>query len=446
MTAAAPRLKSLLPRSLFGRSLVILLVPIVVLQLVVGTIFFQRHYQRVTQQMTSSFAVGLQYVTRHVEGTDDSASVHGWLASIAPVLDATVTLVPGATVKPEVRRGLFDLTGQTIADTLRSTLSAPFSIDLASDSRSAQIRIATSHGVLATDVPRSRLSVSNPHQLLVLMILAAILLATIAVLFLRNQVKPIRRLAEAAEAFGKGRSLAYRPGGAEEVRRAGTAFLSMRARIERQIEQRTQMLSGVSHDLRTPLTRMKLTLALMEEDEETADLREDVDQMERMLSEFLDFARGDTTEVSESVDAFALGRGIAEQAERTGHALELVEQDESPGHHLVDLRPVAVSRAVLNLTSNAARYGSRARLTVRLTPRALIFAVEDDGPGIPAEMRSEAVQPFARLDQARNQNAGGNVGLGLSIAMDVARSHGGALALSESPDLHGLRAELRLPR
>jgi two-component system, OmpR family, osmolarity sensor histidine kinase EnvZ len=277
-------------------------------------------------------------------------------------------------------------------------------------------------------------------------VIAAFLLATIAVIFLRNQVKPIRRLAEAAEAFGKGRSLAFRPAGAEEVRRAGTAFLSMRSRIERQIDQRMQMLSGVSHDLRTPLTRMKLTLALMDEDEEVQALREDLNQMERMLSEFLDFARGDVTEATESVNALALGRNIAEQAARSGHATDYIVQDLSPGDHAMHLRPTAVSRAVLNLTANAARYGTSRRLTLRITPRALAFIVEDDGPGIPPGQREDALQPFSRLDRARSQNDGGNVGLGLSIAMDVARSHGGSLMLGESVTLRGLRAEFRLPR
>jgi two-component system osmolarity sensor histidine kinase EnvZ len=288
--------------------------------------------------------------------------------------------------------------------------------------------------------------VSNPHQLLVVMLLASVILSAIAVLFLRNQIRPIRALAEAAEAFGKGRSVPFRPAGAEEVRRAAGAFLSMRSRIERQIEQRTQMLSGVSHDLRTPLTRMRLTLALMEEDEETEGLRKDVDQMERMLGEFLAFARGDGLEESAATDPFALAAALAEDARRGGAEVALVETDETPGDQLVTLRPMAVRRAVENLIANAARHGTRIRLEVRLTSRSLEFVVEDDGPGIPPEDRARALAPFVRLDAARNQDGDGGVGLGLSIAMDVARSHGGALELGESATLRGLRAALRLPR
>ena len=196
------------------------------------------------------------------------------------------------------------------------------------------------------------------------------MLAAIAVIFLRNQVRPIRTLAEAAEAFGKGRSLPFRPAGAEEVRRAGLAFVAMRSRIERQIEQRTQMLSGVSHDLRTPLTRMKLTLALMDETDETRDLMQDADQMERMLGEFLAFARGDSLEETVPADPFALAAGVAENARRTGASVELVQVDENGGG-AVPLRRLAVARALQNLVANAARHGSHVLLTVRTGPRWL---------------------------------------------------------------------------
>jgi two-component system osmolarity sensor histidine kinase EnvZ len=439
--------KSLLPRSLFGRALTILLVPIVVLQLVVGLFFFQRHYQRVTEQMTAGVAVGLNYATRQAEAFPQPAVAAEAIAEAGGPLGLGMRLAPERSIVPSVIRPPFDFTGATIAATLHDRLDRPLRLDLASDPRVARLEIQTDNGVLTTWVPRSRLSVSNPHQLLVLMILAAMLLAAIAVIFLRNQIRPIRSLAEAADAFGKGRALSYRPGGAEEVRRAGSAFLSMRARIERQIEQRTQMLSGVSHDLRTPLTRMKLTLALMDEDDEDASaLRDDVDQMDRMLSEFLDFARGDSTEATVGSDPFALARDLIDQSARTGNGIELVEINETPDDSELYLRPIAVGRALQNLMTNAARFGRRNRLTVRLTTRWVAFTVEDDGPGIPEADRAAALQPFARLDTARNQDAGANVGLGLSITLDVARSHGGTLTLTDSPDLGGLRAELRLPR
>ena len=235
---------------------------------------------------------------------------------------------PGGTILPESRRRAFDATGSRIISTLDASIDRPLSVDLASDSRNALITIATSVGTLDAKIPRSRLAVSNPHQLLVLMLMASLVLGTLSVLFLRNQVKPIRKLAEAAEAFGKGRSLAFRPTGAEEVRRAGTAFLAMRSRLERQIDQRTQMLSGVSHDLRTPLTRMKLTIALMDPSDESRDLEYDIKQMERMLAEFLAFARADILEEADPTDPFELADRVADSLRRLGRSI--VRVDEGP--------------------------------------------------------------------------------------------------------------------
>ena len=451
--AAMASLKSFLPRSLFGRALAILLVPIVVLQLVVGLVFFQRHYLRVAEQMTRSVAYGLSYAASRAEAAGSPAAATAAVDALGLPFDLRLDITPGGSFTPGVERGPLDFTGAKVVDTLRSTLRRPLRIDLLSDSRAATIQIRTEAGMLEAVVPRDRLSVSNPHQLLVLMILAAMVLTAVAVVFLRNQVRPIRTLAEAAEAFGKGRSLPFRPAGAEEVRRAGAAFLSMRSRLERQIEQRTQMLSGVSHDLRTPLTRMKLTLALMDEGEETHDLLQDVDQMERMLGAFLAFARGDGLEETVPTDPFVLAEAIADDARRAGATVRLACLDETaplgsapPPARLVAIRPGAMRRAVENLVGNAAAHGQCLALTVRFSARTLTFVVEDDGAGIPEADRARALQPFARLDEARSPNPAGSVGLGLSIALDVARSHGGSLELGESAELGGLKATLRIPR
>ena len=442
---ALPPLRSFLPRSLFGRALTILLVPIIALQLVVGLVFFQRHYQRVTEQMTRNVAYELTYAVDQIESSDAPVEAAARIADLALPLDLELRLDAGGKLRAGVVRGVFDITGVAVVETLEDSFDRPLRVDL-SDPHAAAIGIQTEVGVLDAVVPRDRLSVANPHQLLVLMIAAAILLTGVAVIFLRNQVRPIRNLAEAAEAFGKGRSLPFRPAGAEEVRRAGAAFLAMRSRLERQIEQRTQMLSGVSHDLRTPLTRMRLTLALMDESEETRDLLQDTDQMERMLAEFLAFARGDTLEETVLVDPFALAAGAAENARRAGTDIRLVRVGQSHGDDRVALRRDAIGRAVQNLIGNAAQHGTEVLLTVRLASKSLAFVVEDNGPGIPEADRARALQPFARLDAARTQTGSGNVGLGLSIAMDVARSHGGSLELGESAELGGLRATLRLPR
>lgn len=443
------KLKALLPRSLFGRALLILLVPMVLLQLVVGLVFFQRHYMRVTEQMTRGVAMELRAAMQMIDDAPDLATAKADLAAMARPLRLGLWLDPSATLQPGLRRRFEDLTGRAVAATLQDELRAPMAIDLTGSDRAVRVAIQTGKGLLTAVAPRNRMSVSNPHQLLVLMLLASLVLGAVAVAFLRNQVRPIRQLAEASEAFGKGRSVPFRPAGAEEVRRAGGAFLNMRARIERQIEQRTQMLSGVSHDLRTPLTRMKLTLALLDPDEDAEEvegLRGDVAQMERMLEEFLAFARGDHMEDSTATDPFLLAARVVDDAERGGARVALSETNETPGETLVQMRPVAVRRALENLLGNAARYGSRVALSVRLLPKTLDFVVEDDGPGIAPEDRARALAPFARLDAARNQDAGGGVGLGLAIALDVARGHGGSLELGSSAELGGLRATLRLPR
>lgn len=429
------RPRSVLPRSLQGRALLILIVPIVTIQLVVSIAFIQRHFERVTQQMTGGVATELHLVLAEMDRGDVAAAER-----LAAGLDIRLTQpdVPLAGVTRE----FWDLSGRVVAQTLQDRVPGFLGADLQGQAGRVLADFRRSEGVVRADFDRRRMSASNPHQLLVLMLVTSALMTLISFLFLRNQMVPITRLAEAAEAFGRGQHLPYRPRGALEVRAAGAAFLDMRARIERAIDSRTRMLSGVSHDLRTPLTRLKLGLAMLPEDEETRALLGDVADMERLVDEFLAFARGDATEDPEQTDVAALLRRVAENAARGGRQVDL--QAEGPA--LAVLRPAAVTRAVENLLGNALRHGRRARLSLSLGDRHLRITVEDDGPGIPQEQRDEAMQPFARLDGARDPNRGGGVGLGLSIASDIARSHGGSLRLGESADLGGLKAELVLAR
>lgn len=433
-------LKRFMPRGLYGRAAMILIVPIVTLQLVVSIAFLQRHFEDVTGQLTYGLGVELQLLR------DELAE--GGLAEAAGVAESLgIEMAEGAGpdwVGDEVvRRRWYDLSGRVVVDVLLFMVPEISWIDLAEDDKQVQLGLSVGGESVEMTLTRRRVSASNPHQLLVLMIFTGILMTTVAFLFLRNQVRPIRRLARAAEAFGKGRVLDYSPRGALEVRAAGRAFLDMRARIERQIEQRTMMLSGVSHDLRTPLTRMKLGLTMLEQGPDTDALIRDVEEMEALLTAFLDFARSDALDDPEEVDVLALARQVAEDAGRMGGSVELVLPDAVP---LSALRPGAVRRALSNLLTNALRYGSRARLSLTVMDRSLRFTVEDDGPGIAPGDRDRAVRPFARLDEARNQNRGGGVGLGLAIANDVARSHGGNMRLSDSADLGGLRVDLVLAR
>ena len=437
-------LKSLLPRSLFGRAALILVVPVVAVQLIVSITFIQRHFEGVTRQMTQGLIIEMEYLLAAVNAAPDLAQAQARLFEIATALrlDATLPVAP-AEVPLADSRTFLDWSGREVIVTLRDRLDSVAAADLTTNSRVLQVYLRTDFGTLRLTLLRSRVSASNPHQLLVWMVFTSALMAVIAYVFLRNQLTPITRLASAAKAFGKGQTVPYRPRGATEVRAAGLAFLDMRARIERHIESRTLMLSGVSHDLRTPLTRLKLGLAFLPEDDETAALQRDVLDMERLVDEFLAFVRGDAMEEPQAVDPVQLVQRAVENAVRAGQAVTL---GAVAGPGLVRLRPQAVMRALENLIGNAVRFGKVAEVSLSMTDRMVRLVVEDDGPGIPREQRDAAMEPFKRLDAARDPNRGGGVGLGLSIAADIARSHGGALWLGESDRLGGLRAELTLAR
>jgi len=435
-------LKPLLPRGLFGRAALILVLPIVAVQLIVAATFIQRHFEGVTRQMSEGIAIEIRHLLNEVAAAPDAATAAARAAELGQALELAPRM-PAGPAPAEDLRAFWDWSGRVVIVTLRERLPEMGTVDLTGSSRLVRVWFATPYGPLELEMERRRVSASNPHQLLVLMVITSVVMTGVAYVFLRNQLTPIARLAKAAEAFGKGQVVPYRPRGALEVRAAGNAFLDMRARIERAIESRTQMLSGVSHDLRTPLTRMKLALSLMPEDDDTEALMRDVAQMERMVDEFLAFARGDAMEDAVPVDPVALVQEIADEAARAGQPLRLGRLDWPGG--TIRLRPHAVRRALDNLIGNAVRHGTVAELSLAAGERMLRFSVEDDGPGIPRELREEAMQPFRRLDAARDPNKGG-VGLGLAIAADVARSHGGVLRLLDSETLGGLRAELSVAR
>ncbi|MGI3165709.1 ATP-binding protein [Pseudooceanicola sp. 200-1SW] len=429
-------LKRYVPRGLYGRAALILVLPVVTLQLVVSVVFIQRHFEGVTVQMSRSAGRDVNLVLQE--------AAQGQGRAAAAVLEMQVAQVPVSEVPQAGRLRWFDLSGRVIGRVLREEVPQLRLLDLPND-HDVSVYLAqpgAADELLRLDFDRTRLSASNPHQLLVNMLFFGVLMTVISFIYLRNQLRPITRMAKAAEAFGRGRHVPYRPAGAVEVRAAGHAFLDMRARIERQIEQRTLLLSGVSHDLRTPLTRMRLAVSMLDE-ADRKELERDIDDMQRMLDEFLSFARGTAEEVETRVDPIQLLREIVHDAGRAGQDVTLVE---ALGAGEMPLRPLAIRRAVENLIGNAVRYGTRAEVSVDLTPKALRIRVEDDGPGIPADRREEAMKPFTRLDTARNQNRGPGVGLGLSIAVDTARAHGGVLRLGESDRLGGLQADIVIAR
>jgi two-component system, OmpR family, osmolarity sensor histidine kinase EnvZ len=433
-------LKRFSPRGLYGRAALILILPVVTLQLVVSVVFIQRHFEGVSRQMTQTAAREVQLLVEGMGAATDPDNALLMVGDIAAMLQISLTFTPEVDVPPQIRRW-FDLSGVRVIDTFNAYLPALQAVHLPDD-RLVLLYLQTDQGLLQIALDRRRVSPSNPHQLFVNMLFFGVLMTLIAFIYLRNQLRPITRLAEAAEAFGKGRVIQYRPSGAVEVRAAGNAFLDMRNRIERQIEQRTLMLSGVSHDLRTPLTRLKLGLSMLDE-AETADLKRDVDEMQSMLDEFLNFARGISEAEPEPVDPVAMLRDLVEDFARAGKAVTLAQVE---GQGTIPLRRLAMRRAIENLINNAVRYGSRAEVSLMMTDKSLRIRVEDDGPGIPPAQRGEAIKPFTRLDSARNQNKGSGVGLGLAIATDIARAHGGVLRLGQSPRLGGLQADIVIAR
>ena len=445
---AGLNIRAFLPRSLYGRAALILLLPILSLQLLVSVVFIQRHYDGVAEQMTRNIAVSLRYLLAEVEAAPDPAAAREEVAALVGPLGLQARLrTPGVAPAPRDLRHWDDLTGRAVIATLRADLPGVWAVDLVSVRREVRLWLDTRHGPLLISIERHRVSASNPHQLLVIVIFSGLLMAAIAYVFLRRQLRPIKPLSEAAEAFGKGRTLPYRPRGATEVRAAGHAFLAMRDRIERQIEQRTLMLSAVSHDLRTPLTRLRLGLALMDEGPEAEALAGDVEDMERLVESFLAYARGTATDEMISTDLSEIVQAAAARAERDGLTVEVRGADHPV---TARLRPQLLARALDNLLGNAGRHARRVRIGLRPAAGACRIAVEDDGPGIPAPQRAEALQPFARLDAARNRDrrpgGGAGVGLGLAIVADVVRVHGGQLLLDDSPDLGGLRVQMVLPQ
>jgi len=435
-------MKAVLPRGLYGRAALIMLVPVVTLQLVVSVVFIQRYYESVTRQMTRGLMLEVGRIADLIEAAPTPPEARRAATRLAAPLDIAVSL-PARTPLADYRLDFLDLSGRALIDELREGLPGLNGVDLSRDGR-VRLTLDSRHGPVGISFDRSRVTARNPHQLLVWMLFTGLLMSLIAILFLRNQLRPITRLAAAAKAFGKGEVTDYHPSGALEVRAAGTAFLEMRARILRHIEQRTRMLSGVSHDLRSPLTRLRLALSMSDETDETRAMARDVAEMEDMLDSFLDFARDealdDPVEVAPAEPlAAAVGRLRAEGEGR----VMLEVPDIAPQARL---RAGALERALLNLLQNAVRHGEHVRAGLEIRPRSLVYRIEDDGPGIAPGKRDEALKPFVRLDPARNQDRGTGVGLGLAIAADIARQHGGVLRLEESAALGGLAAEIELPR
>ena len=428
-------IKSYMPKRLYFRAALILVFPVVFLQLIVSIVFIQRHFEGVTVQMTRTVAAELDLITEIIDRDGAVAA-----QQIARSLGMSMSIVAEDTKFVE-RRRIYDLTGLVVR---RELLALPeiLTVDLP-DNREVNARVQSGQEYFDLQFSRKRVSASNPHQLIVYLLVFGAIFTVIAFFYLRNQLRPITRLADAAEAFGHGKNVHYDPSGALEVRAAGQAFLDMRERIERHLKQRTMILSGVSHDLRTPITRLKLGLSFLPKEQREA-LEKDVEDMNLLLNEFLDFAKfeNETDIPAEETDPSLLVDELIENFLRLDVKVETVGD---LGNKSFKLKPFAIKRALENLINNANRYGNQILLEKKIENNSLIFSIHDDGPGIIESLHDEVLQPFTRLDPSRNQNMGSSVGLGLPIAKEIAEGHGGILNLSRSLLLNGLCASIIIP-
>lgn len=434
-------LRHQLPTGLYARSLLIIILPMLILQTVLAAVFMERHWQMVTERMSSAVTRDIAAIIALIETYPDEADFRKIVQIARDKLAMTVSMEEGGELPAPRPKPFFSILDQILSDQIENQIAKPFWIDTVGDSRLVEIRIALDKGVLRIFARRNSAYASNTHIFLLWMVGTSLVLIVISTLFLRGQIRPILSLAKAAESFGKGQRPpeGFSPRGADEVRRAGLAFILMRERIERQMEQRTAMLTGVSHDLRTILTRFKLQLALAGDNPDLQGLNQDVDDMQTMLEGYMAFARGEAEEDVGQLRLTELFDKLKADFELHGKTLTYrLDGDEE-----VTVRPNAFTRLVTNLASNSRRYADRVEIEAKHSAKWLTIVIDDDGPGIPADYRDDVFKPFFRLDEARNLDASGT-GLGLAIARDIARSHGGNVTLSDSP-LGGLRATVRVP-
>ncbi|MEE4208064.1 MAG: ATP-binding protein [Parvularcula sp.] len=432
-------LRRIAPRSLWGRTILIVVLPIFLMQAVVTYVFFARHWEDVTGALTRQTASEIGHILRMWEDPPGDLSRADVERMARRDLQLFMRWAPGETIPERNKLSFFEAPNRTLQRELDEVIPEPKWINTRGYADEIEIRVQLAGGYLVFVTPRSQVAAQNGHLFVLWLIGTSLLLGYVAIVFMRNQVRSITRLSRAAEAFGRGDEMPdFRPSGAREVRQAGRAFLAMRSRIRRYVHQRTEMLAGVSHDLRTPLTRMKLALAMMGESDDRDALQADLLEMERMLDAYLDFVRGAQDMDRELMDVEDLARELAEDERRMGGHLDLFVEEELALHG----SRIALKRALSNLVGNASRHAKQVRLCAERQGTSILLHVDDDGPGIPPGERERALQPFERLDTSRT---GSGTGLGLAIVADIAKRHGGSLELSEAPGLGGLRATLNLP-
>lgn len=444
--------KRFLPRGLFGRSLMLMLTPVIVVQIVTAYVFYQAHWETVSRRLALGLAGEIAFLVEARQYYRGAANQAEFFDMAIRNLHIEAVFLPGARLPERTQQiRFYSILDNMLALALSERLSLPRQFDTQRDDGLVEVLVQLEDGVLRVRTQDKRLFSTTTYVVILWMVGTSLVLVTIAVLFLRNQVRPLRRLAIAAEAFGMGREAPpVRPAGSTEVRLAAAAFNNMRERIRRHLSQRTDMLAGVSHDLRTPLTRMKLQLAMLGDSEDVASLKGDVAEMEHMITGYLDFARGQEAERSQQVDLGFMLDEVA-RAACSNATMGTGTDGDGPGRVSVDregdlvllLRAGAMRRCMVNLVQNALRHGRHVQVSARRNGASIDITVDDDGPGVPESQREAVFRPFYRLDKARNPDTGG-VGLGLTIARDVIRAHGGEVHLEQAPQ-GGLRVAIRLP-
>ena len=432
---SSKKFKDILPKGLYSRSLLIIIVPVVVLQGILTFVFLDRHWQLVTRKLSSAVA---SEIATFVD-VAPSLGLNKVVELSKKFYDAEVNYIPNQKLINNIPKPI-NLVENTLSKELSKIMTDNFWVDPHTYEKRVIVQIEKEGGIYEFTIPRRNVYATNSHIFLVWMVISSLLLVSVAVIFMRQQIKPIEKLSKAAQQFGLGKKMEnFKPSGATEVRRAAEAYLKMQERIERFIEQRTLMLAGVSHDLRTPLTRLKLQLEMLSDDKTNIELLSDVNEMQKMLENYLDFAEDVTREKAIKTDLKQMIKEIINSESIENKVIEFNVKNDKP--IFFECRAIAMKRCITNLLNNACSYGDDIRVALEKKKDVIDISIEDNGPGIDKTDYDKAIKPFIRLDSSRNQNIPGS-GLGLSISQDITSNHGGKLIMSRS-DLGGLKVQLK---